>query len=70
MGRRIRWLGVVLLLCFALVIVQLANIQFRRASALANSPQNPIVHAKIYDNNRGEIFASDGTLLAKSVKIT
>ena len=41
MGRRVRWLGVVLVLCFALVIVQLVNIQFRQASALANSPNNP-----------------------------
>jgi peptidoglycan glycosyltransferase len=69
MGRRIRWLGVVLVICFALVIVQLANIQFRQASALANSPNNPRIAAKEYDNNRGTILAADGTVLAKSVKI-
>jgi peptidoglycan glycosyltransferase len=69
MGRRIRWLGVVLVLCFALVIVQLINIQFRQASALANSPDNPRVAATKFDNNRGTITASDGTVLAKSVKI-
>jgi hypothetical protein len=27
-GRRIRWLGIVMLLCFGLVVVQLVNIQF------------------------------------------
>jgi peptidoglycan glycosyltransferase len=69
MGRRIRWLGVILVLCFALVIVQLINIQFRQASALANSPNNPRVAATKFDNERGTITASDGTVLAKSVKI-
>jgi peptidoglycan glycosyltransferase len=69
-GRRIRWLGVVMLICFALVIVQLVNIQFRRASALANSPVNPRIIALRFDNDRGEITAYDGTVLAKSVKST
>jgi len=69
MGRRIRWLGVVLVLCFALVIVQLINIQFRQASALANSPDNPRIAATKYNNQRGLIMAADGTILAKSVKI-
>jgi peptidoglycan glycosyltransferase len=69
-GRRIRWLGVVMVICFALVIVQLANIQFRQASALANSPFNPRIAQKALDNQRGTITASDGTVLAKSVKTT
>jgi peptidoglycan glycosyltransferase len=69
-GRRIRWLGVVMLLCFGLVIVQLVNIQFVRAKALANSPYNPRVSTLKYDNLRGNIYASDGTLLAQSVKAT
>ncbi|HUC05336.1 MAG TPA: penicillin-binding transpeptidase domain-containing protein [Acidimicrobiales bacterium] len=69
MGRRIRWLGLILLACFALVLVQLVNIQFKRANALANSPFNPAVHAKIYDNDRGTISLANGTVLAKSVKI-
>src|ERR1700728_2437849 len=69
MGRRIRWLGLVLILCFALVIVQLTNIQFRKASALASSPNNPVNRAPNFDNDRGSIFASDGTLLANSVRI-
>jgi len=68
MGRRIRWLGVTMMLCFALLIVQLANIQFRRAPALASSPYNPRVAAETYDNIRGTITASDGTILAQSVK--
>jgi peptidoglycan glycosyltransferase len=59
-----------MVVAFALVIVQLANIQFRQAGALANSPYNPRVASKVYDNQRGTITASDGTVLAKSVKTT
>jgi peptidoglycan glycosyltransferase len=70
MGRRIRWLGVVLMVCFALVVVQLVNIQFRQAGALANSPYNPRIAAMKYDNQRGTITAADGTVLAKSIKTT
>ncbi|MGP0029153.1 MAG: penicillin-binding transpeptidase domain-containing protein [Acidimicrobiales bacterium] len=70
MGRRIRWLGVVMLLCFALVVVQLVNIQYRKASALADSPYNPRVASEKYNNLRGTIYASDGTILAQSVKST
>ncbi|MGH9044679.1 MAG: penicillin-binding transpeptidase domain-containing protein [Acidimicrobiales bacterium] len=69
MGRRIRWLGLVLVICFALVVVQLANIQFKKASALAHSPDNPVNRAPDYDNQRGRIFAADGTLLAQSVRV-
>ncbi len=69
MGRRIRWLGVVLILCFGLVIVQLTNIQFRQASVLATSKDNPVNRAPDFDNARGVIFAANGTLLAESVRI-
>jgi hypothetical protein len=69
MGRRIRWLGVVLLLCFGLVIVQLVNVQFAKAPALRASPNNPKNAAKAANNPRGAIYASDGTtLLAESVR--
>ncbi|HEY1831313.1 MAG TPA: penicillin-binding transpeptidase domain-containing protein [Acidimicrobiales bacterium] len=70
MGRRIRWAGVTILVCFALLIVQLVNVQFRRAPALADSPYNPRVAAQRFDNVRGSITASDGTILAESVKTT
>ncbi|SRR5579875_485318 len=69
MSRRIRWLGVLLIVCFGLVIVQLTNIQFRRASALAHSPKNPVNNVVNFDNQRGDIFAADGTLLAQSVRV-
>jgi len=69
LGRRIRWLGVVLTVCFGLVIVQLTNIQYRRASALSTSPDNPVNRIPNFDNDRGDIFAANGTLLATSVRI-
>ncbi len=70
MGRRIRWLGVVFLLCFGLIIVQLVNVQFVKARQLSSSPYNPRVAIHKYDNARGTIYASDGTVLAKSVPAT
>jgi penicillin-binding protein A len=70
MGRRIRWLGVVMVLAFAAVIIQLVNIQYAKAPQLRASPDNPRNFAKNDHNLRGNIYASDGTLLAKSVKAT
>jgi len=57
-------------LCFSLVIIQLVNVQYVKAPALRANPFNPRNEVKILDNQRGEIYASDGTVLAKSVKTT
>ncbi len=67
MGRRIRWLGVVLAICFGLVLLQLVNIQLRQAQALNASSQNPRIAATRYDNIRGDILAANGEVLAHSV---
>jgi penicillin-binding protein A len=67
MGRRIRWLGAILIICMGLVIVQLVNIQLVKGKALANSQYNPRVEALADNNDRGEILAADGTVLAQSV---
>jgi len=69
-GRRIRWLGLALILCFALVLLQLTNVQFRRASALNAAPQNPRNEIHRYQNARGAIIAADGTVLAYSTAST
>ncbi|HEX3794642.1 MAG TPA: hypothetical protein VHV57_09085, partial [Acidimicrobiales bacterium] len=69
MGRRIRWLGLVLIVCFVLVLLQLVNIQVRKASSLNASAENPRNLAKQFDNDRGTIRAANGTVLARSVKI-
>lgn len=68
MGRRIRWLAVVLAICFGLVLAQLANIQMRQAQALNASAQNPRIATSRYDNLRGDILAADGEVLAHSVQ--
>jgi peptidoglycan glycosyltransferase len=68
MGRRIQWLGVGLMLCFALVIAQLVNIQVKEATALNKSPTNRRNHTKIFENLRGDILAANGTVLAESVR--
>ena len=41
MGRRIRWLGVIMVVCFGLVIVQLVNIQLVKAKALPDVAVQP-----------------------------
>jgi peptidoglycan glycosyltransferase len=61
-------LGVVLIACFGLIIIQLINVQFARAPELRQSKFNPVNEARSSDNQRGDIYASDGTLLAESVK--
>jgi penicillin-binding protein A len=68
MGRRIRWLGVLLVVCLGLVMIQLVNIQLVKAKALQTSPNNPRVIALSNLNPRGEILAADGTVLAQSVQ--
>jgi penicillin-binding protein A len=67
MGRRIRWLGVIMVLCLGLVVAQLVNIQLVKAKQLQSSPYNPRVASQQYINPRGMIYAADGTVLAKSV---
>ncbi len=67
MGRRIRWLGVIMVVCLGLVIVQLVNIQLVKGKSLQTSANNPRVAATRSDNARGQILAADGTVLAKSV---
>jgi len=66
MSRRIRWLGIALILCFSLVLVQLTHLQAIESGPLSASPGNPRNAAKNLDNNRGDILAADGTVLAYS----
>jgi len=43
MGRRIRWLGAIMIACMGLVVFQLVNIQLVKAKSLQNDPNNPRV---------------------------
>ncbi len=67
MGRRIRWLGVIMVACLGLVVAQLVNIQLVKGKQLQASPFNPRVSSQQYINPRGTITAADGTVLAQSV---
>ncbi len=67
MERRIRRLGIFMVLCFVALFVQLNNIQVFKSSALANSPENPHVLAVARSQSRGAILSSDGVTLASSV---
>ena len=45
MDKRIRSLGIFMVLCFVALFVQLNNIQILKAHSLANAPDNPRVLA-------------------------
>ncbi len=67
MERRIRRLGIFMLLCFVALFLQLNNIQALKANSLANSPNNPRILTAERSQTRGSILSSDGTVLASSV---
>ncbi len=70
MDRRVTWVGTVLLLCFALLFVQMNNIQVRQASALDANPLNKqvIPTQSPFFEARGSILSADGVVLAYSVR--
>ena len=56
MGRRIRWLGVIMVLCLGLVVAQLVNIQLVKAKQLQSSPFNPrICVAEVHQPERHDL---------------
>lgn len=67
MAKRIGWLGIFMLLCFVGLFAQLNNVQVAKAKQYATNLNNPRIHDALYSQPRGEIQASDGTVLAKSV---
>jgi len=67
MEKRIRRLGVFMILCFLALFIQLNNIQVLKANSLANDPQNPRIEQAARSQTRGSILSSDGTVLASSV---
>jgi peptidoglycan glycosyltransferase len=64
---RITGLTIVILALFALILVQAVVVQVRRANALDQSPLNPRVYEIPTLYPRGNIVASNGILLAKSI---
>lgn len=66
MQTRIRVLGAFLIACFAVLFVQLNNLQVRQANALAHAPGNPIGKISAVTKPRGPLLSSDGVMLAYS----
>ncbi len=66
MERRIRRIGVFLILCFVAIFVQLNIIQVFKANSLANDPNNPSVVAVERSQTRGSIISADGVTLVSS----
>jgi penicillin-binding protein A len=67
-NRRIRGIAFVALACFALLGLQLANLQVREAPALKNTYENKALtsNGDPFEQNRGDILSSDGVVLADS----
>ncbi|MHB8681216.1 MAG: penicillin-binding transpeptidase domain-containing protein [Acidimicrobiales bacterium] len=67
MSRRIRILGIAMVACFAVLFLQLNNLQVLKAHEYASNPNNPQVIAQEYTQPRGTIVSADGQILAQSV---
>ncbi len=67
MEKRIRRLGIFMVLCFVALFIQLNNIQILKANSLATAQNNPRVQAVERSQTRGDIISADGVTLATSV---
>ncbi len=67
MRARINGITVIIILAFALVLVQAVLLQVRRASALDRNALNERVIQQQNDYPRGEILSATGTVLARSI---
>ena len=65
-NRAIAQIGIVFVLLFAVLIVRQLYVQVVAGPAIAGKPYNPR-HA-LLDQHRGRILASDGTVLAQTIK--
>jgi peptidoglycan glycosyltransferase len=59
-------MGVVMLVCFGLLFLQLTNIQIRQAAGLDANPLNDVGKPSPFFQPRGEIISADGSVLAES----
>lgn len=67
MNKQIRILGAVLMLAFAVLFLQLNNLQVLQASKLANAPGNSRAALARFSSPRGDIQTADGVVVARSV---
>lgn len=69
MDKRIRRLGIFLMLLFCLLFLQLNNLQVFQASKLDNKPGNSLTASSVSIQPRGQIVSRSGTVLAESVPV-
>ncbi|MHB1733910.1 MAG: peptidoglycan D,D-transpeptidase FtsI family protein [Ferrimicrobium acidiphilum] len=70
MRRRITLVGALFLLIFALLFLQLNDLQIAKANSLANAPGNYSAIIKAFSTPRGEILTANGQVMAGSVPST
>lgn len=69
MNSRIRWVGFVLVALFALLFLQLNNIQIRQARALSRNPLGQVGKVATIYQPRGAIISADDKVLAYSKSV-
>lgn len=69
MDKRIRYLGLFLVVCFVLLFLQLNNLQLREHHKLANASGNPREFLALINRPRGRIETSGGTVVAYSKRV-
>ena len=67
MERQIRRLGLVLMVLFAALFLQLNNLQVLQADKLADDPRNTRNATRDFSRDRGQILSADGAVLARSI---
>jgi peptidoglycan glycosyltransferase len=67
MRRRITLVAVIFLLFFAVLFLQLNDLQVLKASKLANAPGNYASVVKAFSTPRGSILTANGQIMAESV---
>ncbi len=69
MNTQIRTLGIVLMVMFSALFVQLNNLQVFSANKLNNHPANTRTVVRDFSQPRGAIQTSDGVVIAESVEV-
>jgi peptidoglycan glycosyltransferase len=67
MRRRITLVAVIFLLFFAVLFLQLNDLQVLKASKLANAPGNYASVVKAFSTPRGSILTANGQIMAETV---
>lgn len=67
MTRQIRTLGIALMVCFAVLFVQLNRLTVFQASSLNNKPSNTRAILRDFSHPRGTVTTADGVIIAQSV---